>query len=141
MAPDRRLSGSGKAEIATLEHIGRRTGQRRLTPIHPEETANGFQIMVPLGEHSQWVRNVVAAGSCRMQFHDRVFELDEPQVVQPTSLGGPPRVWWRLEEYLGFEYLTLRCFRVTPGSLGRRQRGADASRGGSTRASLTRSAG
>jgi deazaflavin-dependent oxidoreductase (nitroreductase family) len=114
---DRRLSGSGKSEIASLEHTGRRTGQRRLTPVHPEPTADGFRILVPLGEHSQWARNVMAAGSCRMQLHDIVFELDEPKIVQPTSLDGLPTLLRRLEEYLGFEYITLRTFSSAPGSL------------------------
>jgi deazaflavin-dependent oxidoreductase (nitroreductase family) len=112
-----RLSGSGNAEIATLEHIGRRTGHRRLTPVHPEPTLGGFRIVVPLGEHSQWARNVVAAGGCRMQLHDRVYELDEPKMVQPTSLDGLPAIVRRVEEYLGFEYITLRTFSSAPGSL------------------------
>ena len=45
----RGLAGSGGSEIGTLEHIGRRSGVRRLTPVHPEPTANGFRIVVPLG--------------------------------------------------------------------------------------------
>ena len=113
----RGLAGRGKAEIATLENFGRRSGQRRLTPVHPEPTPDGFRIMVPLGAHSEWARNVIAAGQCRLQLHDEVYELDEPTMVQPTELVGLPMAVRRFEEYLGFQYLTLRKFTIVPGRL------------------------
>ena len=111
------LVGRGRAEIATLEHFGRRSGKRRLTPIHPETTPDGFQIMVPLGEHSEWTRNVIAAGHCRLQLHDVVYELDEPRIVRPTDLEGLPKILRRIEDYLGFQYLELRSFNCAAGSL------------------------
>ena len=52
-----------------------------------------------------------------MQLHGAVFELDEPMIVKPTSLEGWPSLFRRLEEYLGFQYITLRCFNFAPGSL------------------------
>lgn len=113
----RGLAGSGAGEIATLEHIGRRSGQRRLTAVHPEPTPDGFRILVPLGAHSEWARNVVAAGRCRLQLHDVVFDLDEPAMLQPTALDGLPTVVRRFEEYLGFQYIALRRFSSAPGCL------------------------
>jgi hypothetical protein len=114
----RGLVGRGRAELATLEHFGRRSGRRYLTPVHPEPTPDGFQIMVPLGEHSEWARNVVAAGHCRLQLHDVVYQLDEPCIVRPTELPSLPAIARRIEDYLGFEYMTVREFSSTPGSLG-----------------------
>jgi hypothetical protein len=113
----RGLSGRGRAELATLEHYGRLSGQRYLTPIHPEPTADGFQILVPLGEQSHWARNVIASGHCRLQLHDVVYELDEPQMHRPIEMAGRLQLLRRLEDYLGFEYLTLHIFKVVPGSL------------------------
>ena len=113
----RGLAGQGRAEIATLEHFGRRSGKRYLTPVHPEPAPDGFQIMVPLGVHSEWARNVIAAGHCRLQLHDVVYELDEPKTVKPCSVVGQPAVLRRIEESLGFAYLTLREFGSSPGSL------------------------
>ena len=49
----RGLAGSGRSEIATLEHVGRRSGMKRLTPVHPEATQKGFRIVVPLGMQSE----------------------------------------------------------------------------------------
>ena len=31
----------------------------------------------PLGDHSEWARNVLAAGHCRLQLRDVVYELDD----------------------------------------------------------------
>lgn len=113
----RGLAGTGRAEIGTLEHVGRTSGIRRLTPIHPVATETGFRIVVPLGEQSQWVRNVLAAGHCRMQLHDVVYELDEPVLLAASEIPEiAPPVGWVLDR-LGFEYLFLRRFAEAPGRL------------------------
>lgn len=113
----RGLSGRGRSEIGTIEHVGRRSGSRRLTPVHPEPTADGFRIIVPIGERSEWARNVISAGRCRLQLHDVVYELDEPSLISPCEIPGLPRVVCRLEDVLGFKYLQLRQFSGTPGAL------------------------
>jgi hypothetical protein len=113
----RGLSGSGPSEIGTLEHVGRRSGIRRLTPLHPVRTENGFRFVVPLGERSQWVQNVLASGHCRMQLHDVVYELDEPVLLAASELPdiAPPLAW--VLDRIGAEYLLLRRFAEAPGQL------------------------
>ena len=113
----RGLAGSGRSEIGTLEHVGRRSGIRRLTPIHPEPTADGFRIMVPLGMHSEWARNVLVAGHCRLQLHDAVYDLDEPMMVPAGDVGDLPPAVRAVAAALGFQYLRLRTFDVNPGAL------------------------
>ena len=113
----RGLSGGQRAEIGTLEHFGRRTGTRRLTPVHPEPTDDGFRIMVPLGPQSEWARNVLAAGHCRLQLHATVFELDEPSLLQPREMVDLPLVTRAMCGALGFAYLSLHRFAEHPGSL------------------------
>lgn len=113
----RGFAGSGRSEIGTLEHVGRTSGIRRLTPIHPVPTETGFRIVVPLGEQSQWVRNVLAAGHCRMQLRDVVYELDEPVLLAAGELPeiAPPVAW--VLDRLGVEYLLVRRFAEAPGQL------------------------
>jgi hypothetical protein len=85
--------------------------------VHPVPTAEGFRVVVPLAERSEWARNVLAAGHCRVQLQDVVYELDEPVLVRPTDvreLQAPIR--WA-EERLGFEYLLLHRFAEHPGAL------------------------
>jgi hypothetical protein len=114
---ERGLSGAGRSEIGTLEHVGRTTGTRRLTPVHPVATETGFRIIVPLGQRSQWARNVLAAGHCRLQIHDVVHELDEPTLLQARDVPGISPVARWLGSLLGFDYLVLRSFSRAPGSL------------------------
>lgn len=115
---DRGLAGGAASEIGTLEHVGRRSGVRRLTPVHPEPTADGFRVVVPLGSQSQWARNVLAAGHCRLQLHDRVYELGEPLMIPASEAGDLPRAARSVMAALGFEYLRLRTLSATVGHLG-----------------------
>jgi hypothetical protein len=113
----RGISGAGRSELGTLEHVGRRSGTRHLTPIYPAATDDGFRIMVPLGPTSEWARNVLAAGHCRMQLHDVVYELDEPALLAAGEMGDIARpVAWVLDR-LGVHYLLLRRFAEAPGHL------------------------
>jgi hypothetical protein len=51
----RGLAGGGQSEIGTLEHVGRRTGVRRLTPVHPE----------PIPGATSWCRSIHPVGAKR----------------------------------------------------------------------------
>jgi hypothetical protein len=106
-----------EGEIGLIEHVGRTSGTVRVSPIHPEATEEGFRIIVPLGVESQWAQNVLAAGHCRMQVGDLVYELDEPVLVMPSKVEGLPVIASRVMDWLGFRYLELRRFGQTEGTL------------------------
>ena len=40
------------------------------------------------GEHTEWVRNVVAAGGCELRTGGHVYEMDSPRVYQDESRSG-----------------------------------------------------
>jgi hypothetical protein len=109
--------GGRRSELGTIEHLGRVTGARRLTPVHPEPIPGGFRILVPLGEASEWARNVIAAGGCRLQLHEAVYELGDPVLVEPRTIVGVPAVARLLFNQLGFRYLLLRTKTSGPGLL------------------------
>ena len=113
----RGLSGSGASELATLEHVGRRTGIRRLTPLHAIPTADGVRFAVPLGDRSEWARNVLAAGRCRMQYQDMVIELDDPHLLAPTQDPAIGPLLGCITEWLGWKYLVLHRVAEQPGHL------------------------
>jgi hypothetical protein len=113
----RGISGTGASELGTLEHHGRRTGTRHLTPLHPLPAEGGFRFAVPLGDRSEWARNVVAAGHARMQLHDEVHELVDPVLLAPSEVPDvPPPLAW-VTEALGWRYLVTRSAGATPGNL------------------------
>jgi deazaflavin-dependent oxidoreductase (nitroreductase family) len=108
---------SSNGEIGLLEHVGRKSGVVRVTPVHPVRTAAGFRIVVPLGVESQWALNVIAAGHCRLQVGEVVHELDEPLLVMASGVDGLPEAATRVMDWLGFRYLVLRQFAEHEGTL------------------------
>lgn len=106
------ISGS-RAELGLIVHVGRKSGAVRRTPIHPMPTADGFRIIVPIGERSEWARNVLAAGDCRLVLGDRLLVLNEPVLETPAEVPGLPRPVRALFEWLGFRYLRLRTLSET----------------------------
>jgi len=113
----RGMSGVGRSELGTIEHVGRRSGTVRRTPIHPVAEEDGFRIVVPLGLKSEWAHNVLVAGHCRMQLHDVAYELDEPMLLLPREMAdlNAPTRW--LADRLGFMYLRLHRFAEHAGTL------------------------
>lgn len=101
------ISGS-RGELGLVEHVGRKSGIVRLTPIHPMPVADGFRVIVPVGERSEWARNVLAAGRCRILIGDRQFELEDPSLETPAEVPDLPRPVRALFGWLGFRYLFLR---------------------------------
>lgn len=108
---------TSQGEIGLLEHVGRQSGAIRVTPIHPVPTSDGLRIIVPLGGESQWARNVLAAGHCRVQIGDSIHELDEPRLVSASEVEGLPPAAARFMDWLGFRYLLLHRFAEQPGEL------------------------
>jgi deazaflavin-dependent oxidoreductase (nitroreductase family) len=109
----RGLIGGSHGELGLVEHVGRTTGTVRQTPVHPMPTANGFRIIVPIGERSEWARNVLAAGRCRLVLADQSIELDEPVLETPAEAADLARPVRALFGWLGFRYLRLRTVRAT----------------------------
>jgi deazaflavin-dependent oxidoreductase (nitroreductase family) len=103
--------------IGLIEHVGRRTGVVRVSPVRPVTTDDGFRIVVPLGLESNWAQNVLTAGRCRLQVGGMVYELDAPVLVPPSNVAGLPLLTRGLMAWLGFRYLSLHRVAVSPGTL------------------------
>lgn len=115
------LAGGHASRLACIEHVGRRSGTIHRTPVYPRLTENDVIIALPLGEASQWAQNITAAGRCRMQYRDTLYELDEPTIVTPGALGGLPAPVLRRAERLGLRYLRLRRVSEVPGTFATRE--------------------
>jgi len=113
----RGVPGASHGEIGLIEHVGRRSGTVRVTPVHPIRTAAGYRIIAPVGEQSHWARNVLAAGHCRLQIGERVHELDEPRLVPASAIDTMPRLAARAMDWLGFRYMVLHELNERTGTL------------------------
>jgi hypothetical protein len=110
------IPGSAKAEIATLEHIGRRSRMTYFTPVHPTIHEDTVLIPAPLGVGSQWAHNVLDAGRARLQFHETLYELDQPELITVTDAGVVPPQLAAPFDHLGWRYLRLHRVAEVPGT-------------------------
>jgi len=100
-----RLPGFG-----LLEHVGRRSGLVRHTPLNAFRRKDGRWIVaLTYGPDVHWVRNVLAAGRCRMEVQGRWIELVEPRRFRdPARKQVPMIVRWGLTALSVEWFLELR---------------------------------
>jgi deazaflavin-dependent oxidoreductase (nitroreductase family) len=111
---DHGIAGGERSEVGVLEHIGRTSGQRYETPVHPTVIGDEMWIPVPYGEASQWARNVLAAGECRVVAHGWRYRLDTPALVPAAESPRVQRPIARGMDWLGMRYLRLHVAEATP---------------------------
>ncbi len=101
------LVGGRVSRWAMLEHVGRVSGVIHRTPVYPRLAATTIYIPLPYGADVQWVQNVMAAGHCRMQLHERVYELDEPRIVPGDEVEEFTPAGRAFARWIGAKYLAL----------------------------------
>jgi deazaflavin-dependent oxidoreductase (nitroreductase family) len=91
-----------------LTHVGRKSGKVYQTPVNVFRASNGFIIALTYSSESEWVKNVLAAGGCRLKTRGKKYQLSAPKVVRdPTRrrFPVPVRVVLRIvgaDEYMEF---------------------------------------
>jgi deazaflavin-dependent oxidoreductase (nitroreductase family) len=68
-----------------LTHVGRKSGKIHRTPINVFRTADGFIIALTYSSQSEWVKNVLASGSCELKTVGRKYRLSDPKVVHDPT--------------------------------------------------------
>jgi deazaflavin-dependent oxidoreductase (nitroreductase family) len=95
--------------FAVVEHVGRRTGRRRHSPVNLFRAEDRYVIALTYGADAQWVRNVVAAGGCAVRTRGRRIELVAPEVVRdPRRALVPAPVAWILGAIDVDDFMLLR---------------------------------
>jgi deazaflavin-dependent oxidoreductase (nitroreductase family) len=77
----RALRGAGHRALADVEHVGRRSGTVRHAPVRAFRSGDTVVVGLNVGADSDWVRNIVAAGGCRMRPADERLPLTGPRIV------------------------------------------------------------
>jgi deazaflavin-dependent oxidoreductase (nitroreductase family) len=95
--------------FAVIEHVGRRSGRVRETPVNLFRAGDRYVVALTYGRDSQWVRNVLAAGGCVALTHGRRVQLADPEVVHDPARKLVPRPVAAILAAIGVEdFLTLR---------------------------------
>lgn len=76
--------------FAIVSHVGRKSGRPYRTPVNAFRTDSGYIIALTYGSESDWVKNVLAAGSCELQTRGRRVRLFNPQINTDRSKGWAP---------------------------------------------------
>ena len=73
-----------------LTHQGRKSGRTYQTPINVFRRGDAYFFFLTYGSDVQWVKNVLAAGSCSIETRGRVVELVEPELITDPELRPAP---------------------------------------------------
>jgi len=90
-----------------IHHVGRSTGRPFQTPLEAIAVDDGFVVTLVYGSRSDWVRNVLAAGSARLETDGTFVDLVEPEIIDADEAYAllqagtkkPPRLL-RIDEFL-----------------------------------------
>ncbi|GBD84079.1 hypothetical protein BMS3Abin02_00465 [bacterium BMS3Abin02] len=72
--------------LGVVHHVGRRSARQYTTPVNVIPHGDGFIIPLTYGRDTDWVKNVIAAGGCRLETRGRIMEMSDPQFI-PTGEG------------------------------------------------------
>ncbi|MEV4156675.1 nitroreductase family deazaflavin-dependent oxidoreductase [Nocardia salmonicida] len=100
-----RAVAGGKWPVLT--HTGRTSGKTYRTPLDAHPVDGGYLFVLVYGSASDWVRNVLAAGTAQLRKDGREITLTAPRVVGrdeafqalPPEIPRPPKLL-RISEFL-----------------------------------------
>ena len=96
--------------FAIVNHLGRKSGHAYRTPVNAFRTDEGYIIALTYGAQSDWVKNVLAAGTCGLQTRGRRVRLTNPRIETDKSKSWAPLpVRLILNRIDAPQYMRLSC--------------------------------
>lgn len=80
-----RMSG-----FAIVIHTGRRSGREYRTPVNAFHDGAEFTFALTYGTDTDWVKNVLAADGCRIEYRGDTVELGSPQLGHDAGASWAP---------------------------------------------------
>lgn len=96
---------------AVVHHRGRRSGRDLSVPVAVRASGEGLLIVLPWGPTTNWVRNVVAAGSCTVSWRGVEHRCVDPQILDRPAARPffGHATWFVVQRLLGAQaFLQLR---------------------------------
>jgi deazaflavin-dependent oxidoreductase (nitroreductase family) len=81
--------------FGVIVHTGRKSGRQYRTPVNVFKRDGGYIVALTYGREAEWVRNVIAAGGCRLVTRGRRLQLTSPRLyhdAQRTAVPVPVRL-------------------------------------------------
>jgi deazaflavin-dependent oxidoreductase (nitroreductase family) len=76
-----RSAGQQGSGTSVVRHVGRRSGRAYQTPVTVARHDDRFLIALPYGGRTDWLKNVLAAGSATIVADGHAYEVDQPEVI------------------------------------------------------------
>ncbi|OMB81207.1 nitroreductase family deazaflavin-dependent oxidoreductase [Mycolicibacterium conceptionense] len=83
--PLQRLWAPRLPYMAVIEHTGRKSGKPYRTPVMAFIDDKSVRVVLNYGEHSDWVRNVRAAGHAEVVHRGKRYQLTNPRIIPATD--------------------------------------------------------
>jgi len=74
--------------LGVVIHRGRRSGRRYQTPVNVFTADDGYVFALTYGPDTDWVKNVLAAGSCELRTRGDTIELVSPRLFHDETRRG-----------------------------------------------------
>jgi deazaflavin-dependent oxidoreductase (nitroreductase family) len=101
-----------KGQYPVVTHVGRTSGKSYKTPLDAFPTRTGYVLVARYGPESDWVRNILAAGTATLRIDGEEHALDSPRLVsQEEALDvlvseKPPEDFTKAEDFVLMDALT-----------------------------------
>lgn len=97
----------------TLTHVGRKSGKAYKVPLDAHAVTGGYIFILMYGADSDWVKNILAAGSAQLTIDGEEIDLVSPRVIDteaaraqlPATTKAPPN-FAKVTEYLQMDTRT-----------------------------------
>ena len=77
----RKISGTPRSSWGLLTHVGRRSGRPYQTSLGAHPYGDGFLLPLGYGTHTDWYRNLMAAGAGTLAWKGRIYQLERPELI------------------------------------------------------------
>jgi deazaflavin-dependent oxidoreductase (nitroreductase family) len=101
------LRFAGHAAFADVEHVGRKSGTLRHTPVRAFRAGDTVVIGLNFGRQSDWFQNIEAAGTCQMRLGHQQLKLGAPVVVPAEQ--GTRKMPWLFRVVIRYVIRTAEC--------------------------------
>ncbi|MGO4441885.1 nitroreductase family deazaflavin-dependent oxidoreductase [Mycobacterium sp. 2YAF39] len=81
-----RTAGTAGTQTSVIEHVGRKSGKTYETPVDIIETTTTLLIALPYGSRTDWLRNVLDAGSATVVTRGEHVRVGRPSLVSTADV-------------------------------------------------------
>ncbi|HEX9069973.1 MAG TPA: nitroreductase family deazaflavin-dependent oxidoreductase [Ktedonobacterales bacterium] len=76
--------------FAMVTHVGRKSGRVYRIPINAFREGDDVIIALTYGDETDWVRNVLAAGGCKIETRGQQITLTHPRIIEDHRIRWAP---------------------------------------------------